>query len=65
MKEPDESDCYGTANAVCPWCGYEDEDSFELRGDSGDTDCPDCGKSFHYEREMVVTYTTSKDTDEH
>lgn len=47
----------GTPNAVCPYCGYEDPNSWEL-GSDGETRCPDCGKMYLYSREVVATYTT-------
>ena len=49
-----------TSQMVCPHCGYEDYDSWELSNDSGGTDCASCGKQFNYERQIEVTYTTTK-----
>jgi DNA-directed RNA polymerase subunit RPC12/RpoP len=56
-----------TKNITCPYCGYEDKNSWEYREESGDIECPDCGKKFHYNRNVDVTYCTSadcKDNDE-
>ncbi|ETA67402.1 hypothetical protein V7O61_08330 [Methanolobus sp. WCC1] len=50
----------GTRNLVCPWCGYEDLDSWEYHHNSGDDMCKNCGKPFGYERDVSVSYTTWK-----
>lgn len=51
-----------THNAVCPHCGYEHGDSWELGSqsgsDSGETDCHHCEKPFTWSREIEITYTT-------
>jgi hypothetical protein len=44
---------------TCPFCGWKDYDSWEHRDDSGDTECGDCGKPLHYERDIKVSYTTT------
>ncbi len=49
-----------TDNVVCPYCGYEDEDSWELDDDSGETECGSCDKKFEYSRNRSVDYCTSK-----
>lgn len=49
-----------TDEIVCPHCGYEFNDSWEFRSDSGVIDCEECGKTFRYERELLVYYSTSK-----
>ena len=48
-----------TGCMVCPYCGYEDYDSGEFIADSDDTECLNCAKEFHYEREYEVKYTTT------
>lgn len=55
-----EIDTFCTDNIVCPWCGHEDLESWELEGDSADAECPECQGVFHYEREISVHYTTSR-----
>ncbi len=47
-----------TDEVVCPHCGYVHGDSWEMR--DGETDCPDCEKSFTMERNVSVTYSTEK-----
>lgn len=47
-----------TNEIVCPYCGYEQCDSWEAG--EGDNDCPECHKVFEVERIMSVTYNTSK-----
>lgn len=49
-----------TDNIVCPYCGGEETDSWEFHEDSGDINCGSCHKEFHYERDISVSYTTSK-----
>ena len=49
-----------TDDIVCPYCGYTHRDSWELGADYGDHDCGSCGKIFLYERDIVVSYSTSK-----
>lgn len=58
MPIPRESDCSGANNCVCPYCGYEDTDSWELSGDSGIATCGTCGRDYHYYREVSVSYDT-------
>jgi len=47
-----------TINIICPRCGYEVNDSWEIKDDSGDYECDDCGNEFSYERIVTVEYTT-------
>lgn len=42
-------------NLTCPYCGYEDADSFELN-DEGETSCGKCGSEMDYERVVEVSY---------
>lgn len=45
--------------AICPYCGFEDIDSFELYDDEI-TECPSCGKEYGVIRNIEITYTTYK-----
>jgi hypothetical protein len=54
-----------TSNAVCPYCGHVDRDSWELGdGSSGDeigeTECGGCGKTYVWVRSVTVDYSTQK-----
>lgn len=49
-----------TSQIVCPYCGYEDRDSWELNDDSGETECGECEMTFNYRRNVSVTYSTTK-----
>jgi hypothetical protein len=56
----EEFDTIFTAEIVCPHCGKENGDSWELRRDSGKTTCGWCDEEMQYERNVEVTYSTSK-----
>lgn len=43
---------------TCPWCGYEEQDSFEIS--DGDSECSECSKPYRVDHDVVVTYSTSK-----
>lgn len=47
-----------TQNIVCPYCGWEDTDSWEQTPNNGEAECARCGKTFHYERDITVDYST-------
>lgn len=49
-----------TSEIVCPYCGYEMSDSWELSCDDDEYECDECGKKFHYYREVDVHYTTHR-----
>lgn len=56
-EDPEEQ--YGTDNITCPYCGYEDEDSWEADESDDHYECPNCGSYFSYEREVSVSYYSS------
>jgi transcription elongation factor Elf1 len=48
-------------NIVCPYCGYEVEDSWDIDledGNEEELECGDCGKVFNCEKNVRVSYTT-------
>ncbi|MGI5848797.1 MAG: hypothetical protein ACOX8Q_01795 [Christensenellales bacterium] len=52
-----------TRNIVCPYCGYEDIDSWEV--ESGEEDlglqtCGNCEKEFYAQRIVTVEYSTTE-----
>ena len=48
-------------NITCPYCGYEDKNSWEFDYDEEtQQDCGRCGKEFNVSREISVTYSTSR-----
>lgn len=59
MPTPTDLDCLLNDSCVCPYCGSEDDASWELIGESGETDCGSCGRPYSYERIVSVEYTTS------
>ena len=40
----------------CPFCGYENKDSFELSDEDDEYICPQCGSTLKYHREIKVSY---------
>lgn len=49
--------------AVCPYCDYEESDSWEITGDDGDkvqVECGNCSKTYLFQRVVSVAYTTYK-----
>ena len=58
-----EDNTWHTTYAICPYCGYEDQDSWEIgHGEECDTetDCASCGRTFQVSRHISVTYTTKR-----
>ena len=49
-----------TDEIVCPWCGYEELDSWEAPDHDDESVCEECGKVFAYEREIEVTYSSRR-----
>lgn len=47
-----------TSEVTCPYCGYEESDSWEIS--EGERECGDCGHSYEVERIVTVEYSTSK-----
>ena len=48
-----------TDEIICPYCGYEHHDSWEVTG-GGDMNCDECGKEFYYCENITVDYCTEK-----
>jgi hypothetical protein len=62
MSAP-EFDTMRTHNAVCPYCGYEERDSWEINlGDfgegDGETTCGSCSRDYFVSRICNISYTT-------
>lgn len=61
-------DCEYTNELVCPYCGEEQSDSWEILSNSdecGDTDCQYCNKNFDYSFSRSVSYSTTCKDGEH
>mgnify|MGYP001025302274 CR=1 FL=1 len=56
-EDPEEQ--YGTDNITCPYCGYENADSWEADESDDHYECPNCGSYFSYEREVSISYYSS------
>lgn len=49
------------SEAKCPYCGFEDYDSWELGIDEDCecvTSCPSCGKDYGVMKNIEITYST-------
>ena len=57
-----EIDTFCTDLIVCPHCGYEFEDSWEMCPDSqpAEYDCEHCEGAFRVTADISVNYTTKK-----
>jgi hypothetical protein len=42
----------------CPYCGNENQDSWEIEDSSGERECGRCNSEYEYEREVSVSYST-------
>jgi ribosomal protein L37AE/L43A len=49
-----------TQKATCPHCGYEEQKCFDWVDDNGEHDCENCGKTYSYERTVIINYSTFK-----
>jgi transposase-like protein len=58
MKTIDGTKTYTTDNIVCPWCGYEHRDSWEMS--DGDYECHGCEKPISVTSYSSREITTSK-----
>lgn len=45
---------------ICPYCGYENRDSWECDDEDDEFECDVCGEVFEYERNYEITYTSRK-----
>ena len=59
-RQSKEIDHEYTSEVVCPHCGYEHGDSWEMS--DGNYECPECNEPFDLERIVSVSYTTRKET---
>ena len=58
-----EIDCRYTDEIICPHCGYEHGDSWEVHFESDgctEFECNECRKTFHVERDVTVKYISKK-----
>jgi transposase-like protein len=60
-------DTFYTKDIICPYCGYEDTESYEMEGEeggwndaTGEYKCPECNMKFHWRRSVSVKYVTTK-----
>ena len=63
MKKP-VKETYGN-QLECPYCGYIDNDSWELADEDEDYECPNCEEHFSYESYTERNFTAwTKETKE-
>jgi len=58
--EPEDKDY--TENLTCPYCGYEDRDSWELSDDDDEHQCGRCCATISFQRQVTVEYNSSAKT---
>ena len=46
-----------TREPICPYCGYEKRDAWEL-SDDGETECGECEREYSFTRNVSVTWST-------
>ncbi len=60
----EEIDCEATDGVVCPYCGYEFEESYSNFKEGAevfeDLVCHDCGREFISEKTETITYSSFK-----
>ena len=58
MSDEKYIECEFTREIVCPYCGYEFSDSWEIGDgeDIGNIECRDCDAEFDCRRDIEVTY---------
>ena len=49
---------YDEETVRCPVCGFEVMDAWEL-DDYGEYECPDCGATIEFERNVTITYSNT------
>lgn len=59
MKDHEVIDHDATDEIVCPYCGYEKSNSWELS--AGTLDCNECGMLFACFTETTTIYSTERD----
>ena len=55
MKEPEQIDLIQNDNPICPHCGDENQDTWELEADFDTLECRQCGNRYIYERIKSIT----------
>lgn len=60
QRKPENWEHEGSYEIVCPYCGYTFQDSWDFSDDASDLECDRCGRTFEYQREVSVTYSTKQ-----
>ena len=62
LQDNEETETDFEDEVVCPYCGHrmqDDDGYFEREGD-GEYECENCGKTFEFEVNIEVTYSTRR-----
>lgn len=57
--EIDPEDKSYESNVICPYCGYEDSNSWELSDSEDEHECGRCRATISFERVVTVEYNSS------
>lgn len=49
-----------TEHITCPWCGYENLDSWEYEDSEDEVECGECSRMFDLDVHHDIKYTTRK-----
>jgi len=63
MSELSDIDLSYNLNPVCPHCGYEMQDAWQLGDNDQEVECNACEKDYFVSIDVDVTYSTSKKAD--
>jgi hypothetical protein len=59
-KVDEDGEVFLASHITCPYCGYEDRDSWEASDSDDEYQCGHCEKLFSYERVVDISYTSRK-----
>lgn len=47
-----------SSDLICPHCGHVYHDAWELMDESGETECGECGRTYAWERHIMVRFSS-------
>lgn len=60
LEEEGDSILDFASEPICPYCGHEQSDAWEIGDGTEEIDCGNCHQAMTFERDVEVTYTTGK-----